>query len=809
MTRSPVIAHLQVPAGGVAEPVVLGLAVPRGRLQAPVPGQGWVRLFDAAGELVNAGFSALHAWPDGSVAWLLTEFVCSAAGGRFQVRASTESAAPPAPPAPLLPRGARLSVTLVEGPPQTIALCETSREATPVSTVGRGEATLADLKFEVRTTRWPELDLLRMELVVHNPRPAKHAGGLWDLGDPGSICIRDLSLSMPLPTPTPCSIQVEPDEPFVDAPDGFVLFQASSGGLHWNCDNHVDATGRVPLAFRGYRAGPREGLRAQPILRFGSRELALSEFWQNFPKVFGVAAGVVRIGLFPAEHGAPHELQGGERKRHTLWMGPTEALGFVATPRRAVQSPAEVVASGVLHGLGLATHDDPGLERHVARVLAPATGFAARRELIDEYGWRHWGDLNADHEAAEQFAPTPFISHYNNQYDCVDAFLLWFLRTGDPRWFRLADPLARHVVDIDLYLTDADRSAYSGGQFWHTDHHRPALTSTHRCYARGNAGAGPYGGGPGNEQNYPSGLWLHHLLTGDPWSRSAALGLADWVLRMDDGHRNVLGLVETGATGAASQTYSPDFHGPGRGAGNSINALCDAWRFTGNEQYLTAAEALIARCVHPDQDLDALDLLDAERRWSYVVFVKYLLKYLHLKESAGRLDTAWRLGRAALVHYARFMVQRERSSTTDKARLEFVTETWPAQDLRKAQVVHQAAAYVPEPERRRFHTWAEHFFDCAFAELSRYGTADRCRPLVLVLHPAIARAYARTHPDEAAPTDPEPGAPLPPFRPFVPQKARVRAALESPAGLVALVRSALRPARWRHVLDPARSPFEE
>ena len=45
------------------------------------------------------------------------------------------------------------------------------------------------------------------------------------------------------------------------------------------------------------------------------------------------------------------------------------------------------------------------------------------------------------------------------------------------------------------------------------------------------------GGGPSNEHCYSSGLLLHYLLTGDPLSREAAIGLAEWVLAMDDGRR--------------------------------------------------------------------------------------------------------------------------------------------------------------------------------------------------------------------------------------------------------------------------------
>src|SRR5690606_17765134 len=124
-----------------------------------------------------------------------------------------------------------------------------------------------------------------------------------------------------------------------------------------------------------------------------------------------------------------------------------------------------------------------------------------RREIVDEYGWRHFGDLYADHEAVGHVGTTPFVSHYNNQYDFVLGAGVHALRTGNPDWLRLMTDAARHTIDIDVYHTRGDRSAFNGGLFWHTDHYRPAATATHRTYSRRNAGNGQYGGGPSNEHN--------------------------------------------------------------------------------------------------------------------------------------------------------------------------------------------------------------------------------------------------------------------------------------------------------------------
>ena len=38
----------------------------------------------------------------------------------------------------------------------------------------------------------------------------------------------------------------------------------------------------------------------------------------------------------------------------------------------------------------------------------------------------------------------------------IHGALIQYLRTGDGKWFQLADDLARHVIDVDIYHTSAD-----------------------------------------------------------------------------------------------------------------------------------------------------------------------------------------------------------------------------------------------------------------------------------------------------------------------------------------------------------------
>src|SRR5439155_5006254 len=106
---------------------------------------------------------------------------------------------------------------------------------------------------------------------------------------------------------------------------------------------------------------------------------------------------------------------------------------------------------------------------------------------------------------------------------------------------------------------------------------------THRSYPRA---AGVCGGGPSSEHNYTTGLTLHYFLTGDPLFKETAIGLASWVISMDDGARTVFRWLSRARTGLATQSGSASYHGPGRGAANAVNALLDGFRLTRDDAYL-------------------------------------------------------------------------------------------------------------------------------------------------------------------------------------------------------------------------------
>jgi hypothetical protein len=677
------------------------------------------------------------------------------------------------------------------------------------------------LRLKLRESFFSETGLMRLDVMLHNARRAKHPGGLWDLGDPGSALFEDLSLYISLGGLPECNVACRTGDGTgcerTFAQD-FRLYQDSSGGANWNSQNHVNRHGRNPCRMRGYRmqVGDREsaGLRASPTVSVDSGDCsitaAIPEFWQQFPKAISVEGNRLRMALFPREFDDLFELQGGERKTHVIWLqfGDVAAqegsqncrtLEWVHHPVRIQAASEWCEACGALP-ISIAERGTYGqnLQTILDEAANGSRSIPVLREKADEYGWRNHGDVFADHEQLFYRGTEPLVSHYNNQFDMLCGFLTHYLRTGDWHWWEWGDALARHVVDIDIYHTRKDKAAYNGGPFWFTDHYLHARTATHRTYSRHNRGSQTrsYGGGPSPEHNFTTGLLLHYCLTGSRDSREAVVSLADWVMAMEDGQRNIVGVIENGPTGLATSGGTL-----GRAAGNSINALLDAYVLTQESRYLEFAEVLIRRCIHPHDDVGSRQLLDVERNWSYTVFLRALSNYLERKSEAAQLDSMFQYAQSSLVHYAMWMLEHERPYFDQAEKLEFPTEAWAAQEFRKANVLRLAARHVEEPSRTRLLDRGDELGDRAWADLLRFETRATARAVAIVMIEGLLDCTLRDRASEAqrrfnrshAPDFGEPSS-------FVSQRQRVKAASSHPAGLARLVRRLLTPSRWASYL---------
>jgi hypothetical protein len=233
------------------------------------------------------------------------------------------------------------------------------------------------------------------------------------------------------------------------------------------------------------------------------------------------------------------------------------------------------------------------------------------------------------------------------------------------------------------------------------------------------------------------------------------LSLANWVINMDEGSRRLFGFIDTRPTGLATSTATRDYHGPGRGAANSINALLDAYSLAAEPEYLAKAESLIRRCIHPSDNIQRRKLDDPERRWSYLVFLQALGKYLESKSDRCELDYMYNYAQASLLHYAEWMLHHEVPYATVLHKVDIPTETWPAQDIRKSVIFYFAAKHAAEPLRSRYQKKAAFFFQRCIKDLLSFPTCTLTRPIVVVLTNAYIGSYFQTHLQEIAPRSSE------------------------------------------------------
>ncbi len=805
--REPVLVGLPLPQGFAADPARIQL---RGEGGLPVPLQAEI---------------AAH-WPDGSIQWLHCVFFASAEASqktryffhRARNSAETDAGGPHDSPAITIGEdhdGFRvdtgvLSVYLPKSggfhpwatvssapdrplPIQTGAMlsgagyqCRAEVVSARVENSGPLHCTVLSegtfctplgdvpLRFRARHHLYAGLGFCRLDFLVHNPRAARHAQSLWDLGDERSVFVEDLSLVFKAGAKTPRLLfKTKPGEAFRDAEGEWELFQASSGGPNWQSVNHINREGKIPLPFRGCRIRGQGGLetldRATPVcvLQTGDEFLGvtLRDFWQNFPKALQNHQGIFRVQLFPGEAGDPFEIQPGEQKAHTLFLqgGNLEGAGDGETPPGLDWAhaplipvlPAEwYVRAGIHpHLTSPGSGDDPAYFSILEKAVRGERSFFAKREIIDEYGWRNFGDVYADHESAFNEPGKPSVSHYNNQYDLVYGAILHYWRSGTEEWRRFADELARHVRDIDIYHTRKDRYEFNGGLFWHSNHYMAAETATHRCFSRKHWIPG-YGGGPSPAHCYAAGLIHHYYLTGERESLEGARELADYALRLllgaPSGGERLLTALRRAAKRvlafARRQKLKDDLAAPTRAAANVLSVLLDSYQLLREEKYLEHGEDLIRRCVSVKDDPEAMDLLDAENNWSYMMFLQTVGRFLDVLAEKGETGSARHAyAVAVLLHYAKWMAVREKPFLSRPEKLKYPTETWAAIELRKTNVFLYAIQYGGGEDASLFRERAEFFYRQCFSDLARFPEqVFFARPLAILMANGLMYFSCRT-----------------------------------------------------------------
>src|SRR5206468_10972282 len=118
-------------------------------------------------------------------------------------------------------------------------------------------------------------------------------------------------------------------------------------------------------------------------------------------------------------------------------------------------------------------------------------------------------------------------------------------------------------------------------------------------------------------------------------------------------------------------------------------------------------------------------------------------RYLRMKAEAHESDEQYAYARACLLHYAAWMVDHEVPYLDQQEKLEFPTETWAAQEFRKANVLRLAAAYADEPLRGRLLQRGAELADRAWADLFRFARPATTRALAILFTEGLTEGRLR------------------------------------------------------------------
>ena len=774
------------------EPVTVGVPCPKGTV---VKGGSWV--LNCSYGHIPVQTSPLTFWPNNSVRWLLCDFLATmkpkeelhleleprvserSQGAAIQCNIGSEQVVIDTGRASFILNSKQFTPfqqVFVGGENQLVGggeiwlLDEGNYKRIPlienieIETVGAVRLTLKimgrfdtkkELLFQAKLHFFAGTAKCQMEFTLHNPQPAHHPGGIWDLGDPASFLFKELvaSLTFDAGSDFQKMYKLAPEEDWssCNQEEEVIIYQESSGGNQWDSPTHRNRNGIVPMKFNGYRLyqGAKiigKGYRAQPAVWVGGKgnniSLVLPKFWQEFPKAINIKRQSIDISFYPGIFPDMHELQGGEQKTHVLYIdfdSKRETSVWGESPIETVLVPQAINESAIFKNLNCGAPVSEKYQEYLDAALEGPSSFYAKRELVDEYGWRNFGELYADHEAVFHVSEGPFVSHYNNQYDPLASFYREFFRTGDSRWAELAENLASHVVDVDLNNTTLDREEYCHGLFWHTDHYLDAGLSTHRCVSKEHLkGKNPLyvGGGPGAQHCYTTGLMYQYLFSGNSRYKKAAILMAEWSYVNLKGPQTVLAAFLRGLKNFKKKLRNDTFWSEfplDRGTGNCLNASLDAYELTGLRKYIDRAIGLVRGTVHPADSIDARDLLQAEEAWSYTVFLISLIRFIEVKETLGELDDDFEYAKDCLLHYANWMTENERLYLEKSDMLEYPNETWLAQEFRKSVVLYHAIKFARTEHVQKIRQRCQFFMETAFSDLSSWDTRFLTRPLVLVL----------------------------------------------------------------------------
>lgn len=540
---------------------------------------------DTAGAPQPIQASTLVTWPDGSVRWARVELPVKLAAGesksyRYEVR---PGAKPPEPERTATVTESAAEVVIETGA-TTIRLPRTAA----LTTGSLGAAgPLPALEIDTPDGRHTWSATPPEEVVVEDRGPllvSARATG-W-LKGPGAEPLFQYVLRLTAEAGSPTvrallTLKLMRGPEVTDVKAIVLRFPAAGAQPAGVALSDGTATGR-PLALLpdgdGYRvsgaqaAGGRRPLGAVEWHDGEAlRRVAVRHFWQMGPKAVEVDAGELRLFLLDQRREAwPFGRTRAVSQELLLTADPEPALPALARcwekPLLATVEPAHLCRTEALGMLSPVDRDlFPAFEQAVD---------AAYRGLVEAtdqdpacLGLMHYGDWPLP-KGAYGHKGTAYI---DQEYDIVHGFCQLYARSGDRRYFDLAEVAARHFMDVDV-------DQVGGGNRFHG--YSENCETHQRCTT---------GLDWGHVQL--DGLVDFHYLTGDRRALEIACGIGENCLRVAEGHgwepfRNALKSAE-------------------RALGWPLLSLMRTYEATHDERYRQAADRIVSYLNHYAADPEA------------------------------------------------------------------------------------------------------------------------------------------------------------------------------------------------------------
>ncbi|MFO7946642.1 MAG: glycoside hydrolase family 127 protein [Armatimonadota bacterium] len=229
---------------------------------------------------------------------------------------------------------------------------------------------------------------------------------------------------------------------------------------------------------------------------------------QNFPKSFRSAVEGLDIGLIPAETPGITFIRGVARAQRMQlhFHGPDEDLEALNVRSLQYQMPDHPQVGRETYRAAGVT-EDVFVDERVPEVERYLVTLADRRTR--GYGMLNWGDT-PEKGYTEQGRGRGEYVWTNNEYDFPHSMLLFYERIGERRLLDYLRRAAEHWMDVDVCHYSPDPLRH-GGQITHSARH---VT-----------------GGVTVSHEWVEGLLDYYHLTGDAFALQTALGIGENILR--------------------------------------------------------------------------------------------------------------------------------------------------------------------------------------------------------------------------------------------------------------------------------------